>query len=349
MPIAQYIKEIGRGKDGARSLGRDEAEDLFAQVLDRRASDMEIGGFALAMRIKGETPQELAGFMDAAHARCLAIPASRPTVLLPSYNGARRLPNLTPLLALLLAQQGVAVLVHGPLAEPGRVASAEIFRDLGLPPAGSAADVERAWARREPAFVPIAVLCPPLAVLLEARRVLGLRNSGHTVAKLLAPCRGAAPALRVVNHTHPEYATLLASYLALAQADALLLRGTAGEPSADPRRTPRMDVFVAGVARPELSQPAQEGVLAGLPVLPRSCDAATTAVYIQGVLSGEKPAPEPLARQVECIVHALAAAAEAARQDGDRATWKSSTEHMAERSTDYPAERSAERPAERSA
>ena len=41
-----------------------------------------------------------------------------------------------------------------------------------------------------------------------------------------------------------------------------------------------------------------------LPVLPRNIDAATTAVYIQSVISGEKPAPGPLARQAECIAEA---------------------------------------------
>ena len=55
MGIAQYIKEIGRGSAGARSLDIDQARDLMGQVLDGQVSDLEIGAFALAMRIKGET------------------------------------------------------------------------------------------------------------------------------------------------------------------------------------------------------------------------------------------------------------------------------------------------------
>jgi anthranilate phosphoribosyltransferase len=66
MGIAKYIKEIGRGKDGARSLTREQATDLMGQVLDGAVTDLEIGGFCLAMRIKGETPEEMAGFLDAA-------------------------------------------------------------------------------------------------------------------------------------------------------------------------------------------------------------------------------------------------------------------------------------------
>ena len=52
MGISAYIKEIGRGKDGARALTREHAADLMGQVLDGQVSDLEIGAFCLAMRIK---------------------------------------------------------------------------------------------------------------------------------------------------------------------------------------------------------------------------------------------------------------------------------------------------------
>ena len=306
MTIASYIKEIGRGKEGARSLDEAQAHDLMSQVLDGQASDLEIGAFAIAMRIKGESIEELSGFLRATHERCIAIRPERPTIVLPSYNGARKLPNLTSLLALLLAQEGIQVLVHGPMLDPGRVTTAEIFHDLGLPFATHAEEIEFGWARREPVFIATEHLCPPLARLLEVRRVIGLRNSGHTIAKLLAPCTTHG-CLRVVNYTHPEYAIMLARFLAHTSGDAVLLRGTEGEPVADPRRAPRLDAFVGGQPRPDLSRPAHEGVLTELPVLPRGFDATTTAVYIQSVVSGEKPAPGPLTQQVECLRATLAA------------------------------------------
>ena len=314
MAIASYIKEIGRGKEGARSLSEVQAHDLMSQVLDERVTDLEIGAFALAMRIKGESMHELAGFLTAAHERCIPIRTTRPTIVLPSYNGARKLPNLTPLLALLLAQEGAQVLVHGPMLDAGRVTTAEIFHDLGLPFACNAGEIDNAWARREPVFIATHDLCPPLSRLLEVRRVVGLRNSGHTIAKLLRPCAGGHT-LRVVNHTHPEYATALTEFLAHTHADAVLMRGTEGEPVADPRRAPKLDVFIDGRGRPDLSRPAHEGVLTELPVLPRSNDAATTAVYIQSVVSGEKPAPGPLTQQVDCLMRALGAIDQTAPQE----------------------------------
>mgnify|MGYP001577108088 FL=1 len=51
MGIGHYIKDIGRGKDGARALGRAQAADLMGQVLDQQVSDLELGAFCIAMRI----------------------------------------------------------------------------------------------------------------------------------------------------------------------------------------------------------------------------------------------------------------------------------------------------------
>ena len=305
MSIAPFIREIGRGKEGARSLAQAQAYDLFCQVLDGRVTDLELGAFVLAMRIKGESVAELAGFCQATQERCLALNSSQPSVALPSYNGARRLPNLTALLAMLLAQAGINVLVHGCEPNGARVTTAAIFHGLGLPIARDASEIHAAWSRQSPVFVPTDMLCPALARLLAVRRVVGLRNSGHTVAKLLAPCVGG-PSLRVVNYTHPEYAVLLADFLQHAQANAMLLRGTEGEPVADPRRAPKLDVYLGGIFNAKLSTLAQEGVITELPLLPRGDDAAATALYIQGVASGEKPAPQPLLRQVETILRALA-------------------------------------------
>ena len=306
MGIARHIKEIGRGHEGARSLGVEAAEDLMGQILDGQCSDLEIGAFCLAMRIKGETGDELVGFLKALHARVASVPSDRPVVLIPSYNGARRLPNLTPLLALRLAQEGARVLVHGPLHDPARVTSAEIFTDMGLALAETPGCVAEAWSRHEPAFLCTNAISPALQRLLDVRWVVGLRNSGHTIAKMMNPVQGA-PVLRLMSHTHPEFGALMAGYAEREAADMMLLRGTEGEPVADPRRLPKLDVWLHGQWRIELSCQAQDGSLSELPLLPRSHDATTTAMYIQAVASGEKPAPAPLDRQVQLLLNTLAA------------------------------------------
>lgn len=311
VPMADYLRVIDRGKDGARSLNRTQAQDLMTRLLAGQLSDLEKGGFALAMRIKGESAEELLGFTAAVQDSLPAVSAqiaglgAGSVVVLPSYNGARKLPNLTPLLALLLAQEGVPVLVHGITDDAHRTTSAQIFDALGMPAAHTAADMADRWAQRLPAFMPLRTLHPAMADLLALRATLGVRNSGHTLAKLLLPVPGA---LRVVNHTHPEYAGSLAMFLAQSQATALLMRGTEGEPVADARRLPALKCYLNGELDTALSAEAQSGPLAGLPDLPTAIDPGATACAIQAMLSGALPLPTPIARQMQCLLALRSAA-----------------------------------------
>jgi anthranilate phosphoribosyltransferase len=295
MGISNYIKEIGRGKDGARSLTRLQAADLLGQVLDGTVSDLEVGGFCLAMRIKGETPEEMAGFLDATHARLARFPdTGRTTVVLPSYNGARKLPVLTPLLALLLAREGLSVLVHGTATESQRVLSSDVLAALNITPVTGIGSLPAGQVT----FAPTEVLCAGLKRLLDVRRVVGLRNPAHSLVKLMNPCIGQA--LVVSSYTHPEYAISMAQNIELMQANALLLRGTEGEVVADARRMPPMEGFLQG--KRMALEPAQTGTLASLPNLPKAMDAVTTAAHIEAVMAGHQAVPAPIARQVEHIL-----------------------------------------------
>ncbi|MDW5443326.1 DNA-binding protein YbiB [Polaromonas sp. SM01] len=295
MSIAHYIKVIGRGKDGARPLSREQACDLFGQVLDGTVTDLEIGGFCLAMRIKGETPEEMAGFLDATYQRMQRFPATdQPTVVLPSYNGARKLPVLTPLLALLLAREGLPVLVHGTATESSRIFASKVLSALDI----HALTAIRTIASGEVVFAATELLCPGLKRLLDVRRAVGLRNPAHSLVKLMNPCLGKA--LVVSSYTHPEYAISMGQTFELIQANALLLRGTEGEVVADARRTPQMEAFIAGQRR--LLQAAQPGTLASVPDLPKDIDSESTAAYIRAVLSGQHAVPASIASQVEHIL-----------------------------------------------
>ncbi|HSV48490.1 MAG TPA: DNA-binding protein YbiB [Ramlibacter sp.] len=296
MGISQYIKEIGRGKQGARALNREQAADLFGQVLDGTVTDLEIGGFCLAMRIKGETADEMAGFLDATYARIEAVPFSgKPLVVLPSYNGARKLPVLTPLLALLVARRGLPVLIHGTATESSRVFVPHVMQALDIHPLAAV----RAVAPGEVAFLPTELLSPGLKRLLDVRKAVGLRNPAHSLVKLMNP--GAGTAVIVSSYTHPEYALSMAAVFEKMGSTALLLRGTEGEVVADARRLPQMDGFIAGRRVP--LQEGRKGTLSDLPDLPKAIDPDSTAAYIRDVLEGRKPLPESLAVQVEHILH----------------------------------------------
>ena len=297
MGISQYLKEIGRGKQGARPLAREQAADLFGQILDGQVSDLEVGAFCIAMRVKGETADEMCGFLDATAARLQRVGSAsgKPVVVLPSYNGARRLPVLTPLLAGLVARRGLPVLIHGTATESSRVFVRDVLHAMEIQAADSAPVLQDGQV----AFVPTEVLSPGLKRLLDARRLIGLRNSAHSLVKLMNPCSG--PAVIVGSYTHPEYAVSMAAVFEKMRATALLLRGTEGEVVADARRLPQMDGFVRG-ERVTL-QEGRKGTLTELPELPKEVDPQTTAAYISDVLEGRKKTPESMALQVEQILH----------------------------------------------
>ena len=295
MAIAHYIKEIGRGARGARPLEREQATDLFGQILDGAVSDLEVGAFCLAMRIKGETPQEMAGFLDAAYPRMQRLPASDATlVVLPSYNGARKLPALTPLLAELLARRGLPVLIHGAATENGRVYVTEVLAQRAS--AGLSA-IEKI-ANGSIAYAPVELFSPALKRLLDVRRVVGLRNSAHSLVKLMNPCAG--PAVIVGSYTHADYAQSMGEVFALMESTALLLRGTEGEPVSDARRLPRMDGYVRG--QHAVLQEGERGTASEVPGLPHDTQPAATRAYIDAVLAGEYPIPPSIAQQVEHIL-----------------------------------------------
>lgn len=303
-PAARFIKEIGRGVKGARSMTREDAKLLYGAMLDGRVSDLELGGILLAMRIKGESVEEIAGFMDAAESSFVPLPTPPggfAPVLIPSYNGARKLANLTPLLALLLAREGVPVLVHGVQEDPGRVTTAEIFAEMGIGPSGSTADMLDAFAAGRPCFMPIERLAPELAHQLSLRRILGVRNSTHTLVKILQPFEG--PALRLVSYTHPEYLAMLTEYFATAaphaRGDAFLMRGTEGETVANANRAQEINWFHAGQKTLLVERDAPTDELAPAP---EGRDAAATADWITRALRGEQPVPPPVAAQVaQCM------------------------------------------------
>jgi anthranilate phosphoribosyltransferase len=315
MAIAHYIKEIGRGKEGARSLTRSQAADLLGQILDGGVSDLEIGAFCIAMRVKGESPQEMAGFLDAVQARMRLFSSDLPVVVIPSYNGARKLPGLTTLLAALLAREGVSggftVLVHGCTTEAGRVPTQAVMeavrQGIGeenqhLAPVFIEEFAIKNIADSHLYFLSTQQLSPALQRLLDVRRTIGLRNPAHSLVKLMNPTN-RPDTLIVTSYTHPEYLASMTETLQLTSQNAMLLRGTEGESVADARRRPRMDGFMKG--QPIALCDTQEGSLSQLPDLPKTCDAQAAALYTIQVLAGEKPVPAPIAAQVEHILHLM--------------------------------------------
>lgn len=302
MNFAPIIKEIGRGHKGARDLSREDAAALFGAILDQTIPPLELGAVLLSLRIKGESEAELDGFMQALDARtpqfALAQPSPR-CVVIPTYNGARRQPNFVPLLALLLSRLGVPVLIHGRHDFDSRVSPFELLAALGLACQTDLTAVQAKLDAGEIACVATETLVPGLDALLALRPRLGVRNSGHSVGKLLDPLRGQS--VRLVAVTHPEYVERMAGYLTRNAGTALLMRGTEGEAYANPRRCPAMYGYGEGQCVAQIQQ--DEGGAPPVDGQPESPAVADNAAAIRAMLAGELPIPAPILEQVAlCLV-----------------------------------------------
>ena len=294
--LTGYIKEIGRGKNAARDLSHEDARTLFTAILNNDIPPLQLGAILIAMRIKGESLDELAGFLEACEASYpqLKAPAGTVPLVIPAYNGARQLPNLTPLLASLVAREGVPVLVHGVPDDPGRVTTIEVFQAMGISPASSIAEAEEQLVTRKLAVIAIDTLAPAIARTLKLRRDIGLRSSAHTLVKMIQPF--TTRAVRLVSVTHPEYLDRMRAFFTQHAGDALLLRGAEGEAVAHPRREPVMEWLDGKTADVLRSAPEEN------PELPDSRDALITASWIQDALAGKRPTPAAIKHQVTCSV-----------------------------------------------
>ncbi len=302
MDYRKIIKEIGRGKNHARDLDFDTARGLYAHMLNGALPELELGGVLIALRIKGEGEAEMLGFYEAMkqHLISLTPPVNKPMpIVIPSYNGARKQANLTPLLAMLLNRLGYPVVVHGVSHDPTRVLTETIFTLLGIEPTLHAGQAQAKLETHHPVYMPISALCPPMENQLAMRWRLGVRNSAHTLAKLATPFAEDA-ALRLASVSHPEYVPKVAKFFADIGGRGLLMHGTEGEVYANPQRCPQISL-IDGLGTRVVSERQTEIHAEAIP-LPAAKDPETTARWIERCVAGVEPVPQSLKTQMACCL-----------------------------------------------
>ncbi len=309
MSISHYIKEIGRGKEGARHLNTEQACDLMDRLLGGQVSDLELGAFCIAMRIKGETPQEMIGFLQAIQSNIKRVHLSidrpsqrqrKPVIVIPSYNGARKLPLFTPVLAGALAQLDYPVLVHGYPTEDKRVSTQEVFELLDWPVVNDTLPLSATNLKEgQVLYVSMKHLSPKICELLNVRKTIGLRNSSHSLVKILNPVEEEFHVLQLSSYTHPEYLVSMSEVFQLLKKNVLFFRGTEGEAVADPRRTPKMTGFVHGTS--EILTEQIQGSVEPYHDYPQTTDPKEAANYTQLVLKNQLQLPLSIQAQINAI------------------------------------------------
>lgn len=266
-PFAPYVRILGKGKQGSRALSREEACSAMTAILAGHATNAQIGAFLMLLRVKEESAEELAGFVEAARGHIDAPATVSVDLDWSSYAGkGRHLPWFL-LAALALADRGLRVFMHGSSGHTaGRLYTEDALTALGIAPSQTWQEVETNLTVTRFAFMPLRTFCAPLQHLIDLRSELGLRSPVHSLVRLLNPL-GARHSIQSIFH--PPYGPRHQQAAAnLGQANAAVFKGEGGEVE----RKPEANTTVYRICEGELSQMAWPRLVAGRQSQPAGLD-----------------------------------------------------------------------------
>jgi len=248
-PFAQYVRILGKGKNGSRSLTFDEAYDSMRLILKDEVTPEQLGAFLMLLRVKEETPEEVAGFVKATKESIL-IPDDMPKIDLDwsSYAGKKRQLPWYILSSLLLAEKGITTFMHGAAGHTaGRVYTKDIINKFGISGCESMEDVKTSISKHNFAYMDIEYLSPLMHKIIELRPFLGLRSPVHTVSRMLDPFNADYV---IQGIFHPGYRPMhQEAALLLKMKHVAVVKGDGGEIE----RNPDMACLVQSVENETMS------------------------------------------------------------------------------------------------
>jgi anthranilate phosphoribosyltransferase len=230
-PFAQFVRILGKGKRGARSLTREEAQEAMGMLLDEKVEESQLGAFLMLLRHKEESPEELAGFTAALRER-LHAPAMAVDIDWPTYAGKKRHLPWYLLAIKCLAKNGIRVFMHGGGAHTaGRLYTEQLLGVLDIPLCRNWQATEQALDGQGLAFMPLVDWAPQLQRMIDLRNTLGLRSPIHSLARILNPL-GARCGLQSIFH--PGYQVVHRDASGLLGDRAIVIKGDGGEIEVNP-------------------------------------------------------------------------------------------------------------------
>ena len=247
-PFAQYVRILGKGKTGSRSLSYEEAHHAFSLILKDQVLDVQLGAFLMLLRVKEESVDELAGFVQATKDQ-LDFPAIQVDLDWPSYAGKRKHYPWFILAALTLANHGFRVVMHGESGHTvNRIYTEQALSALGYPTCNSHAEVEAELQRCHFAYIPLGLISPKLSEMIQLRNIMGLRSPVHTLARLINPYQAGATLQAIFHPAYREshqHAAHRLGYL-----NSAVIKGEGGEFE----RNPDARTLICGIRDGELYQ-----------------------------------------------------------------------------------------------
>ena len=270
------------------SLSSDVTAWAMGEVMSGDATPAQVAAFAVALRAKGETPEEVAGLVRTMLERAHRVTVAGPAVDTCGTGGDRaHTVNISTMAALVVRGAGVTVVKHGNRAASSACGSADLLEALGvvvdLPPAALSQCVDRAGI----GFCFAPVFHPAFRHTAVPRREMGIPTVFNFLGPLTNPAQPSAQAVGVAD---PAMAPVMAGVLAARGASALVFRGEDGLDELSVGAPSQVWAVAGGVVRGDRVDPESLGIAPTTPADLVGGDAATNAAATRRFLDGDKGA-----------------------------------------------------------
>ena len=290
-------------------LSAEQTAWAMGEILAGAATPVQIAGFAVALRSKGETVEEMQGLVDAMYQHATPLSVEGRTLDVVGTGGDRSFSvNISTMAAIVAAGAGVTVVKHGNRSASSKAGSADVLELLGIRLDLSADDVARVAKDAGITFCFAAAFHPALRHAAVARSELGIGTTFNFLGPIANP---AKPAAQAIGCADSRMAPVMAGVFARRGVDAWVFRGDDGLDELTTTTTSRLWLVHEGDVVETTVDPARLGIPAGTAEGLRGQDAAYNAEVVRRLLAGDKG---PVRDAV--VLNAAAALAVHAAEDG---------------------------------
>jgi anthranilate phosphoribosyltransferase len=268
-----------------------DAQDMtwaMDQVISGVATQAQIAAFVVALRVKGETPAEIAGLADGmlSHACRVQVPQRAVDVVGTGGDHGHTV-NISTMAALVTAAAGAPVIKHGNRAASSQCGAADVLEALGVAIDLGPEQVAQCVAEAGIGFCFAPLFHPAMRHVAAVRREIGIPTAFNFLGPLINP---AQPAAGLVGCADPRMAPVMAQVLAERGVSALVVRGDDGLDEITTTTTTSVWVVDGAAVRRDQLDPAALGVPVARREDLRGGDAGTNADAVRRLLAGD-PGP----------------------------------------------------------
>lgn len=270
-------------------LSADQTAWAMGEILDGQATEAQIAGFAVALRAKGETIEEVLGLVEAMYAVATTISVPGRTLDVVGTGGDRSMSvNISTMSAIVAAGAGAKVVKHGNRSASSKSGTADVLETLGvrldLPPARVVEVAETAGIT----FCFASAFHPALRHAAVPRRELGIGTTFNLLGPLANPAR---PGAQAIGCAYDGKAELMAGVFARRGVDAWVFRGDDGLDELTVSTTSSVWVVHDGVVTTTSVDPREHGIALSPAEALRGGGPEHNADVVRRVLAGETGAP----------------------------------------------------------